>query len=1113
MFKHRLSKLGRLSLLAVCLLFVGGSLQSCKDWLDDYKYDDPGDPEWLGASVYAFLKEGTENHTYNNYVELIDSLGEQETLAHTGSKTLFVADDAAFERFFANCNWVNNGKPVTCIADMSKAQMKTILYNSMLNNALLLDMMASTGAAVTDEGTCLRRTTSFTVLDTVPLVDGSTFQNHTAWPTYNVYWDALRGTERTEKMRIAMDGTEPMMVHFLGDYLKRNGIKVSDINFLFKGTDKQYNEGDAMVYGNKIVNSDVDAGEFSDDSLTITCKNGYIYRLDEVLLPPANMAGELRNRDDVRIFSHLLDRFCVPVYDATLTAKYRERYDAQDSVFTLRYFSKGDFTTESNLKGKNPPANELLSFDPGKNQLAGGHGVQGDMAAMFVPKDQHLYDYFVTGGGKFLLDHFAPEANVEQSYSPEAVDSLLAALDLVPQVNIAPFLNNLMESSFADAVPSKFEKITNDANDDMKLREQHVDECVIANNGVIYLLNQVFSPATYSAVSAPTLVYDDLTIMRMVISELRYDYYLLAMDADYSFIIPDDNNFIYFDPVTYDDPTKDYVAYSFHYNTRRPKGNANLELWSESFKIDRTTGKVDTLLATTAYSLGNTSNPFSNAMVKNRMTDILEYLIIVHESNDPVLRADKKYYSTKGYGTIKIDASDPASPKFYGGEQIERGTTIVASRIIEKDNGITYCTTPADVAEDSLTLYSSIPTPPTRSVYTNMYAHAQNADDLYYEFFSLCNAPNLEKLLQTVFPLVDNNELRNDSLKLYSVFFSQNGDEKITMGVPFFNTYHYTVYIPSNESIQELYAKGFPTWQMVADEAEVNPDRAASLVRYLNNFVRYHFQDNSVFCDECDFSIPSPNGVPIDSASYATAVIDPATGRFYETVVKSEDNTIVVKDGMGNWAKVVKTSPEEENFTWNVMCRDLVYKGGNIETSSYSVLQPIDRALQNASMYGYDGGFQRFAKTGEPVDVMTIIGGQGGLAGGAEDLYLVGRAGKHTLKNGDDTTASYQIACLLKPIDDTHEEWNPALAHETNVVDADGLHVYVTDEGYRVLPVGDKDSDFAFEFYTEERDGGEYIIKVDNSGNEIGNKLFKATAVEEPEEGEGESSDNNSDEE
>ena len=58
MFRHRLSKFSKASLFVACMLLVGGSMNSCQDVLDDYKYDDE-EPAWLGASIYDFLKEGT----------------------------------------------------------------------------------------------------------------------------------------------------------------------------------------------------------------------------------------------------------------------------------------------------------------------------------------------------------------------------------------------------------------------------------------------------------------------------------------------------------------------------------------------------------------------------------------------------------------------------------------------------------------------------------------------------------------------------------------------------------------------------------------------------------------------------------------------------------------------------------------------------------------------------------------------------------------------------------------------------------------------------------------------------------------------------------------------
>ena len=80
---------------------LGGLFFSCSLCLvtscrDGYDLADE-DPSWLGSSIYDYLQS---NGNYTNTVRLIDDLGYREVLAKTGSKTLFVADDNAFDRFF-----------------------------------------------------------------------------------------------------------------------------------------------------------------------------------------------------------------------------------------------------------------------------------------------------------------------------------------------------------------------------------------------------------------------------------------------------------------------------------------------------------------------------------------------------------------------------------------------------------------------------------------------------------------------------------------------------------------------------------------------------------------------------------------------------------------------------------------------------------------------------------------------------------------------------------------------------------------------------------------------------------------------------------------------------
>ena len=1117
MFKHRLTKFGVSSLFAMFMLFAGGSLQSCKDWLDVYPYDDPGDPEWLGASVYDFLKEGTPNHTYANYVAIIDSLGEKESLAHTGSKTLFVADDAAFERFF---NGGNNVWGITSVGEMSKAQMKTILYSSMLDNAMLLDMLSSTGVQTNQEGTCLRRWSSSKVIDSIPLLvssdlenpDGVTYKNHVNWPTYNKYWDVLRGNARTENLRLAMDGSRAMMVHFLGDYLRKNNITTSDIEFLFtkKGeVKKTFVNGDAFIYGNKIVSSDVNTGSYSDDTLTITCKNGYIYRMDELLLPPSNMADELRKRPDTRIFSHLLDRFCVPVYDESLTKEFNAYYKTNDSVFKLRYFTDS-YNSHPMLvaANSNPTAEERLNIDPGQNNLGASSSMAEDMAAMFVPNDESLYAYFASdeGDGNFLLKRFASSVDVPKEYS-EGIDiaPLLSALDSVPQKNIAPFLNNLMKASFAKTVLSKFDKITDDANELMNITANHVDECVIANNGVIYILNDVFGPGAYEAVSAPTLVNDNMGVMRNVISQLRYDYYLLAMDANYSLIIPDDNHFVYYDPLTVTRDDKGELltnaepkAYSFHYDTKKPKANGALKFWANVYKFNPVTYEFVDTLTDQEYSLDGTQFGGIGTFAANRFTDLMEYLIIVHNDEEG-LKPDVKYYQTKGYATVKIDASDPENIKMYGGEQLERGTTILVSSKTNHENGVTYCTVPAEENTPG-SLHSGVPTPPTRSVFENMQMKAASEYEKFYEFFNVCypGANYASKtdsgLVKKVFDCKNEKALSDSTLR-YSIFYTNTSDVKAYTKntIPFFNIYHYTVYAPSNESIQKMHELGLPTWEQVTAQADAgNKAKAASMLASIINFAKYHFQDNSIYVDNTPITTVDPaTGETVPGKSFSTAVINEKTNRFYELQVERRGNTFTVKDDMGNERSVITDG--DENRDWNIMCRDNVYTSGgtgpsatlnNYSSSSYTVLQPIDGALLNESMFGYDGRFKRFAKNGRTVDVM-YVDGTGAIEVDGEQHYLVATVGNIKIDAIDGVQEIHKAGYLMKVIDESDSEYDNYLTREKLIV-KESQNVLVTDEGFWVKVIETKVSGktvVSYEYKTIEEDGIIYKVKLNNDGS------------------------------
>ena len=127
-------------------LALSGLMTACVD--KNEAVDAESKPEWLGESIYQELKNPTHlTGTFSTYLRLIDDLGLAEMLNRTGSKTLFPANDEAFSRFFQSNSW-----GVTSYEQLSTAQKKMLLYNSMLDNAILVGMLSNVSNTNRDEG-------------------------------------------------------------------------------------------------------------------------------------------------------------------------------------------------------------------------------------------------------------------------------------------------------------------------------------------------------------------------------------------------------------------------------------------------------------------------------------------------------------------------------------------------------------------------------------------------------------------------------------------------------------------------------------------------------------------------------------------------------------------------------------------------------------------------------------------------------------------------------------------------------------------------------------------------------------------------------------------------
>jgi len=456
-------------------------------------------------------------------------------------------------------------------------------------------------------------------------------------------------------------------------------------------TGQERDKNDAYIYNSKVIKQD------------ITCQNGYVNCLDRVLVNPQNMAEVLRTDSRTQIFSHMIDRFSAPFYSADLTTRYRLLYGNDvDSVFQKRYFSTRSQNNRElkNDAGTDPVGNpagnavsHYLNYDPGWNAYADDQSDKAqDMAAIFCPSDKNLTQYFFdeNGGGHFLIKAYAPDMVDRISASTTDLDLIYQAIDQIPIDVIQSLLNNLMKASFNNTVPSKFETIKNSAQDPMfdETDDYHrgkILDVLFANNGVIYLMDEVTTPAEYAAVLAPAYTETDKHIFRYAIKDmtissvpLNYNAYLLAMSSRFSFFVPNDDNFLYIDPLSFYNPEfgdgTTLIGRAYKYTWDATKKSNQLSVASYKYNYDpiNQTGTLGELVATENVSA---------ATYNNRLKDMLETHTVIHSDSvsgsfiketETGMECDKHYFYTKNNAVIYAEDAEKrkAGMKVKGGWQI-----------------------------------------------------------------------------------------------------------------------------------------------------------------------------------------------------------------------------------------------------------------------------------------------------------------------------------------------------------------------------------------------------------------------------------------------------------
>ena len=875
-------------------------------------------PASLGGSIYEELKNPNQDHltgTFNTYLRLVDDLNYSSTLSRTGSKTVFPANDEAFERFFKSNKW-----GVSRYEELSTSQKKLLLYSSMIDNALLVGMLSnvSGGTDGITSGLGLKHPTSVSVIDSI-----SHYYDPTQMPANNSWWTKYFKTG----IDVVCDNTRPMMVHFTREQMVNNNITTigenSDFSIL---TGEAYDEASkpAYIFNDRIINRD------------ITCMNGYIQQLQDVLLPPGNMAQVLRDENETSIFSRMVDYFAAPYYDAATTNQYNDWAIAnnaplKDSIFQVRYLSSRSQNASLVVdpSGNTMGQGRYLSYDPGWNQYYPAHANTSsidysitDMGAMFVPCDAAIKKYFLPGGsGAFLIDIYGTKDNTEANLL-ENLDSMYVKN---PQV-ISAFIKNLQKNSFVETVPSKFESIINDASENMGMNLDYLKknsdgkyDIKIANNGVIYILKDMIAPDEYQAVLAPASSYPDMRIMNWAIQDRKYlgvdfKFYLLAMSANYAFFIPEDEAFnaYYIDPTSLGHQKPEVLH--FYYNEKK-----NPVVRCDRYYYDVATGTLGDRIGEVADITQRSS----------QLVDILNYHTVLMESGETF--GHNKYYKTKHGGEICLQGNGEAGSSIVSGAQIDNGAApSVIKAVYNEKNGTAF-------------RVSNIIQAPQNSV-----AKTLKNNDQFSEFYEACAGFSATDILKWAGISDETNSFGTTEQDQYIIFTSTYGTGKnaikkacLDENVKMFNTYNYTLYAPDNAAMEEAYANGLPRWSNIQALFEEYGDEAPDNVRAevleqikaLKEFVRYHFQSISLYADKI-----------VEGGTYQTLATN-ELGLAREIKVSGGNDKIVVTDGAGIQHIV---DANAAGMVANAMARDYWFNSSAlsataITTSSFCAVHEISK--------------------------------------------------------------------------------------------------------------------------------------------------------------------------
>ncbi len=744
--------------------------------------------------------------------------------------TVFAANDDNWRRFFEkNANRLS--------PDPWRTATSYEALTADQKRALLLSAVANANAGSDD---AIRTKSEAAGLEALQHLSGSEVPFNYC-TTEKWYWERFHESKGGNGIWLAVDSCFRYTSFFTPEKIKKLGITEQDYAILFPGA------------ANRIANG-IDIVEQE------TATNGTIQSVAAPLTPLQSMADVIRTNGKTNIFSHLLDRYSAPFYSPVLTEAYKTMHpEFTDSIFIKRYFSNNNYSVKAGYArydmdlGANylfepgpdgtyqkynpylPDINRLyigstpsLKFDPGWAGYYEDWAPEKDMAAMFVPSDDALWRYFTEGAGQSFIEYYYAKKGTadEIPYTkPTTQEELFQQIDCIPVGTLVALVNYGMQRSFFGSVPSKWSKLTDDAmaplfDNTNEVRTQ-LNTCLLANNGVVYVMDGVYLPADYSSVTAPAFISNTCKVMKSAIYDnymnLNYYAYLKAPMQDITFFLPTDEALrYYYDPISMKSRQPRVIEFSYSGGSNPIK----LQFYYYYCPYNKNNGEIGTISASPISG----ANSYDYAEVINRLKDILYSHTIVNDGTQDI-HSRNEYYRTLGGDVVKVVRD--ASGNIIGA----KGTFQLENERqgIDTDTpGVTECIVQNsyESLSNGQTYTLNAPLVPTyRSLYSimtndaNMHSTEEDGfggETPYSEFYKLCSVDE-DAIIGC--GIVDGNlsrTQRQTALKRYMTFISDKGLD-YNLAYLSGNT-PYTVYIPTNEAVRAAIAQGLPTWEDISED-------------------------------------------------------------------------------------------------------------------------------------------------------------------------------------------------------------------------------------------------------------------------------------------------------